>query len=173
MFLTSIQSNPEAKLLTNLGLLSIQQKSPSIQIIMNHPNEIYRLNQIAEIQVTYKPIYKYDQRMKITTSQDAIELLRKVWNKGTINFNEEFLAIYLNRANQVLGVYKHSSGTESALKKCRGSCYTNNSTGIPSSKPARNYISNEKRFQWYTYIRREIQSCPYFMAIRRIIYFYL
>ena len=80
---------------------------------MNHPNEIYRLNQIAEIQVTYKPIYKYDQRMKITTSQDAIELLRKVWNKGTINFNEEFLAIYLNRANQVLGVYKHSSGTES------------------------------------------------------------
>ena len=107
MFLTSIQSNPEAKLLTNLGLLSIQQKSPSIQIIMNHPNEIYRLNQIAEIQVTYKPIYKYDQRMKITTSQDAIELLRKVWNKGTINFNEEYLAIYLNRANQVPVSYTH------------------------------------------------------------------
>ena len=77
-------------------------------------NQVLTLNQIAEIQVTYKPIYKYDNRTKITTSQDANTLLREVWNLDAINFNEEFVAIYLNRANQVLGVYKHSSGTESA-----------------------------------------------------------
>ena len=81
---------------------------------MNHSNEVYKLNQIAEIQVSYKPIYKVDQRTKINTSQDANQLLRKVWNWDTVSFQEEFVAIYLNRANHVLGVYKHSSGTESA-----------------------------------------------------------
>ena len=72
------------------------------------------MDKISEIQITYNPIHKYDQRSKITTSHDANEILRKVWNWDTINFHEEFVAIYLNRANQVLGVYKHSSGTESA-----------------------------------------------------------
>jgi len=72
------------------------------------------MDKIAEIKVSYEPTYKVDQRTKITTSQDADDLLRKVWNWDAINFNEEFVAIYLNRANQVLGVYKHSSGTESA-----------------------------------------------------------
>jgi len=81
---------------------------------MNDNEKILTMDKIAEIQVTYKPIYKYDKRTKITTSQNADQLLRKVWNWDTINFNEEFVAIYLNRANQVLGVYKHSSGTESA-----------------------------------------------------------
>ena len=104
----------EAQSLFNLGLLSNQQKKSINTNFMNHSNEVYKLNQISEIQVTYKPIYKFDQRTKITTSHDADTLLRKVWNWDTINFNEEFVAIYLNRANQVLGVYKHSSGTESA-----------------------------------------------------------
>lgn len=81
---------------------------------MNQQSEVYRLNQIAEIKVMYDPLLKMDQRTKITTSHDANQLLRSIWNWDTMNFNEEFVAIYLNRANHVLGVYKHSSGTESA-----------------------------------------------------------
>ena len=47
------------------------------------------------------------EKKKIQSSKDADQLLRSIWNWEAINFNEEFVAIYLNRANQVLGVYKH------------------------------------------------------------------
>jgi len=55
-----------------------------------------------------------NEKKKIQSSKDADQLLRSIWIWDAINFNEEFVAVYLNRSNQVLGVYKHTSGTEAA-----------------------------------------------------------
>ena len=75
---------------------------------------LYGINQIAEIKISYDPYYNPSERWQVRDSQDAYTAFRSVWNKDTICFQEEFAVIYLNRANQVLGIYKHSKGTDSA-----------------------------------------------------------
>jgi DNA repair protein RadC len=47
---------------------------------------------------------------KVTNSKDSFEFLKKVFDRGTLQLQESFLVIYLNRANQILGYYKHSIG---------------------------------------------------------------
>ena len=69
---------------------------------------------ISEIKVSYEPLFPTKERRAITTSQDSNQLLKAIWDLQTINFREEFIAVYLNRANYVLGIYKHATGTESA-----------------------------------------------------------
>lgn len=86
---------------------------PQNPFIMSHKNELKSTNQIAEIKVSYNPKLG-SERTKITTSQDAQSVLISFWDKNVLEYKEEFVAIYLNRANHVLGIYKHSSGTEAA-----------------------------------------------------------
>lgn len=47
---------------------------------------------------------------KVTNSKDTSAFLKKVFDKRTIQLQESFVVIYLNRANQILGYYKHSLG---------------------------------------------------------------
>ena len=47
---------------------------------------------------------------KVTNSRDTFEFLKEVFDKNTIDVQESFIVIYLNRANQILGYYKHSKG---------------------------------------------------------------
>lgn len=47
---------------------------------------------------------------KITSSKDASEFLRKVYPSGNIELQESFVVLYLNRANEILGYYKHTVG---------------------------------------------------------------
>jgi DNA repair protein RadC len=63
---------------------------------------------ISEIKITYRPT-KY-QAEGICLSQESEAVFRQFWNKKTIEYYEEFKVMYLNNANQVLGVYNHSSG---------------------------------------------------------------
>ena len=70
----------------------------------------YHLDQIAEIKVSYDPYYDPSERWKVNSSREAYELFKEVWDKSGITLQEEFLVIYLNRANQALGVYKHTRG---------------------------------------------------------------
>ncbi|MFY7938734.1 MAG: JAB domain-containing protein [Flavobacterium sp.] len=71
-------------------------------------NEIYEL---AEIQVSYRN--KNDNPVKITSSQDAYKLFYSNWNLDTLELQEEFKVLLLNRANKVLGVYCMSRGGSS------------------------------------------------------------
>jgi len=68
-------------------------------------NEIYEL---AEIQVSYRN--KNDNPIKITSSQDAYKLFYSNWNLDTLELQEEFKVLILNRANKVLGIYPLSRG---------------------------------------------------------------
>lgn len=47
---------------------------------------------------------------KVTNSKDSFEFLRKVFDRRTLQLQESFVVVYLNRANQILGYYKHSIG---------------------------------------------------------------
>ena len=47
---------------------------------------------------------------KVANSKDAFEFLKKVFDRRTLQLQESFVVVYLNRANQILGYYKHSIG---------------------------------------------------------------
>jgi DNA repair protein RadC len=65
---------------------------------------------VNEIQLSYKPNRDFTENYKITSSRDAYLLLERVFNPDTICLREEFVIIYLNRANRVLGYYKAFTG---------------------------------------------------------------
>lgn len=64
--------------------------------------------QVSEIQVSYYP--RLIQSQKITSSSDAVEIIRKAWDKRTIEMQEEVKLILLNQSNTVLGIYNLSKG---------------------------------------------------------------
>ena len=68
------------------------------------------MSQVAEIQITYKPVIKPSQRPKIDCSKDVYELLSNNWDTNKIEFVEQFKIILLNRANRVLGILDISTG---------------------------------------------------------------
>jgi len=70
---------------------------------------IIKKNIIPEIELRYNPIDKKD-RIKIANSQSVYELLLDNWNMDTIELLEEFKVIFLNRANEVIGVHTISKG---------------------------------------------------------------
>lgn len=64
---------------------------------------------IAEIEVQYKTDIKPSERVKIKSSSDAANAFRSVW-KQPLELKECFYAMFLNRANKVLGVLLISEG---------------------------------------------------------------
>ncbi len=69
-----------------------------------------RQEQVAEIQLTYKPKVKPSDRPQICRSKDAYEILIKHWDDSKIYFVEQFKVILLTRANKVLGIVEISTG---------------------------------------------------------------
>jgi DNA repair protein RadC len=67
-------------------------------------------NDIAEIKISYSHKVRPSDMRKLSGSEDAYELLLSVWDMGNIDYIEEFMCIYLTRANKVLGVKKISQG---------------------------------------------------------------
>jgi DNA repair protein RadC len=65
---------------------------------------------IAEIELIYRSTVKPSQRPKITSSQDAYQILRQLWNEDTICLYEQFRILLLDRSNRVLGQTLISSG---------------------------------------------------------------
>jgi DNA repair protein RadC len=66
------------------------------------------LNTIAEIQVSYSTVNT--PKNKISSGNDAFDLLLSTWDKGSLELQEEFKVLLLNRANEVLGLYSMSKG---------------------------------------------------------------
>ncbi|MGL6128165.1 JAB domain-containing protein [Chryseobacterium artocarpi] len=66
------------------------------------------ISEVSEIQVSYKP--NKIVNTKITTSFDAVQIIRKFWNEETIEMQEEVKVILLNNSNCVLGIYNLSKG---------------------------------------------------------------
>lgn len=66
------------------------------------------LNEVAEIKVSYKTTNT--PKIKITSVNKAFEVLLNSWDLDTIELQEEFKVLLLNRANEVLGIYPLSKG---------------------------------------------------------------
>ena len=62
----------------------------------------------TEPQVSYYP--RLIQSQKITSSSDAVEIIRKTWDKRTIEMQEEVKILLMNQSNTILGVYNFSKG---------------------------------------------------------------
>jgi len=56
---------------------------------------------VAELQVSYKP--KNKTGVTITSSDDAYQVFRHMWDDSLITIQEQFCAIFLNQANEVIG----------------------------------------------------------------------
>ena len=69
---------------------------------------------VAEIQLSYKSHVKPSERVKITCSRDAYNVLLQTWDDNRLEFVEQFKVILLNRANKVLGVFEVSTGSTTA-----------------------------------------------------------
>ncbi|MGQ8336291.1 JAB domain-containing protein [Sunxiuqinia sp. A32] len=65
--------------------------------------------QIAEITVSYQPKIRPSERVKITSSGEAEKVFRQIW-EYPLELKECFYALFLNRANKVLGYLLVSVG---------------------------------------------------------------
>jgi DNA repair protein RadC len=64
--------------------------------------------EISEIQVSYSNLNS--KRQKIKDSQTSYNVFINYWSKSTIELQEEFKVLLLNRNNEVLGIYPLSKG---------------------------------------------------------------
>ena len=65
---------------------------------------------ISEIQISYNPLLPVSKKPRISSSVDAQEVFRQVFDENLLNIKEEAAVLYLNRGNRVVGAYKVSSG---------------------------------------------------------------
>ena len=63
---------------------------------------------VSEIKVAYST--SDTTKVKIKSGEDAYDILLASWNLDTIELQEEFKILLLNRANEVLGIYPLSKG---------------------------------------------------------------
>lgn len=64
---------------------------------------------VPEIKLTYSSDSSLPN-LKITKSQDAEIFLREIYETDTIELHEQFIVLYLNRANRIIGYNRHSKG---------------------------------------------------------------
>lgn len=65
---------------------------------------------VPEISIRYDKEVKKKFLNKITSSKDAYEILLSLYPPGELELQEQFILLYLNRANKVLGYYRHTKG---------------------------------------------------------------
>lgn len=67
-------------------------------------------NVLEEVYVGYKTKIQSTDRVTVTNSRECYNHLFLAYDKDTFQYKESFFAMYLNRANKVLGVLKISEG---------------------------------------------------------------
>ena len=67
-----------------------------------------KVTQVAEIKISYKPTIA--EKPMITKSADAFQLVKTLFDESTIHLQEQFVVMYLNIANKVIGGLKLSQG---------------------------------------------------------------
>ncbi|WP_407520803.1 JAB domain-containing protein [Lacibacter sp. MH-610] len=68
---------------------------------------------VPELAVSYTRSRQKDFG-KITSSKDAADFIRNTFNEGEVELQEQFIVLYLNQANEIIGYYKHSKGAINA-----------------------------------------------------------
>lgn len=125
-------------------------------------------NEIAEIKVSYNSVSTPE--VKITSVQKAAEILLSTWDNDTIELQEEFKVMFLNRANLVLGIYPLSKGTTSGtlvdVKLIFGVALKSNASGIiiTHNHPSGNLKPSDADIE----LTKKIKKCADFLDITLI-----
>lgn len=67
--------------------------------------------QIPELTVTYSRASAKAFKGNITSSDDVADFLRSTFGRDEIELQEQFIVLYLNQKNDVIGYYRHSKGS--------------------------------------------------------------
>lgn len=67
-------------------------------------------NFLYELKLSYNRTSEYKKYDPVRTSKDVNRLLRQVFDQDLIEAREEFVILYLNRANVLIGYYKAFQG---------------------------------------------------------------
>ena len=76
------------------------EKKPFVEAIAN----------VAEVELVYKSKVKPSERPLVTSSLDAYNVIKLLWDDDKIDLGEQFKVLFMNRANKVLCLYNLSSG---------------------------------------------------------------
>lgn len=77
---------------------------------MEKQSNVACYGKVAEVELIYHSKVKASQRPQITSSLDAYQIFKEIWDDGKIELMEQFKVLFLNRANKVICVYNLSSG---------------------------------------------------------------
>lgn len=72
-------------------------------------------NFLYELKLSYRRTEEKTAHGSIRSSQDAFKIFEKVFDQDLIEAREEFVILYLNRANTVIGYYKAFQGGVSSV----------------------------------------------------------
>lgn len=72
--------------------------------------QLFTGSKVAEVELVYRSKVKASQRPQVKTSLDAYMILSELWDEGTMDLQESFKVLMLNRGNKVLCLYNASSG---------------------------------------------------------------
>ena len=75
----------------------------------------WEISNIGEVKVSYVFNGSVKDRPIITSSYDAFRIAMKVLDQETVGMQEQFLAIYMNRAHRVIGAKVHFVGGVSSV----------------------------------------------------------
>ncbi|MCB9335834.1 MAG: JAB domain-containing protein [Flavobacteriales bacterium] len=68
-----------------------------------------KINRPPKVRIVYSKKLKPNERPKITSSNDVLDMLRELWS-SQVEVREEFLLLLLDRSNRVLGYELLSKG---------------------------------------------------------------
>jgi DNA repair protein RadC len=65
---------------------------------------------IPELKIVFQPRIRAKERIKITSSKDAVRAFRDLWDTDMMNFREEVKLLCLNRKGDILGFFPLAVG---------------------------------------------------------------
>src|SRR3989442_10796418 len=70
--------------------------------------------EVPEIQVSYTRTPGKAFLGRITTAGDVASFLKRTFGQGELELQEQFIVLYLNQSNNIIGYYRHSKGSITA-----------------------------------------------------------
>lgn len=68
------------------------------------------ISSVPEIDIVKVDLIKFEGKNKVTSSETAANVFREFWSENSINVQEHFNVLLLNRSNRPIGIYQLSKG---------------------------------------------------------------
>lgn len=75
----------------------------------------YGSQAVAEVKLTYSSNITPENRRYAGDSDSVVDVLLEFWDRETIELQETFVVLFLDRQNRVIGIYEHARGATNAV----------------------------------------------------------